>query len=402
MRHRLFIVPVLAASVASAQESPEATALRVAEAYNTGRAMVGPSAIELRAKDNIEIDSLGQGHVRFQQFLGGIPVFEAETVVHVDLGAQAVVDETDATVPVGAVDLAPRINSNHAREIALERFRVGNQLGSTQTLAVYMVGARPQLAWRVRVEGSQGGEAVDRIAFVDALSGGVLRAWDNLQTTAPIGAGSGFLGGQVALTTDLTATTFDSLDVAGHEMSRGVMSRTSNLTYSGESGGLNEATSDIFGTRVESYAANPADPADSLNGERPYKSGVRALRSMIRPSADGASADCWYSSVRNLDVHYSSGVARHFFHLLAEGTAQGSKTCLTGNMRTASGTGTIVGIGRSDAERIWYRALTVYMTPSTNYAGARVATLKAATDLFGAASTQYARVAAAWTAVLVR
>ena len=51
-----------------------------------------------------------------------------------------------------------------------------------------------------------------------------------------------------------------SLDVAGHEMSHGVTENTANLTYSGESGGLNEATSDIFGTMVEFYAANAQRP----------------------------------------------------------------------------------------------------------------------------------------------
>ncbi len=52
-----------------------------------------------------------------------------------------------------------------------------------------------------------------------------------------------------------------SLDVSGHEMSHGVTEQTAGLTYSGESGGLNEATSDIFGTSVEFYAANPATRA---------------------------------------------------------------------------------------------------------------------------------------------
>jgi Zn-dependent metalloprotease len=485
MRHRLFIVLLLAASVASAQETPEATALRVAEAYKMGHAMLAPSAMELRAKDNIEIDTLGQAHVRFQQFRGGVPVFEGETIVHVDLAAQTVVDETDATLQVGAVDLVPRIHANHARDIALTRLRVGGRVRSTLSLAVVMVGENPHLAWRVRVEGSEGREAVDRIVFVDALSGGVLLAWDNLQSVAAAGTGKSFFNGQVALTTDqagvftdadatwggfaptdpatagvdaqygaavawdyfknvhgrngianngvgarnrvhystrynnafwsdscfcmsygdgdgITFNPFASIDVAGHGMTHGVTSRTSNLTYLGESGGLNEATSDIFGTMVEFYAANPDDPADYLIGERLYKSGARALRSMIKPSSDGVSADCWYSSVRDLDVHYSSGVANHFFHLLAEGTSQGSRTCVTGNTQTATGAATLGGIGRSDAERIWYRAVTVYMTPSTNYAAARVATLKAATDLFGATSTQYASVAAAWTAVLVK
>jgi zinc metalloprotease ZmpA len=194
---------------------------------------------------------------------------------------------------------------------------------------------------------------------------------------------------------------FDSLDVAGHEMSHGVTSRTANLTYSGESGGLNEGTSDIFGTMVEFYANNSNDMPDYLIGEKLYKNGSSALRSMIQPSVDGRSADCWYSGVGSLDVHYSSGVANHLYFLLAEGTTNGSpsKTCVAGNTRVASGTGTVPGVGRTNAEQIWYRALTVYMTSSTNYAGARAATVSAANDLFGAGSVESAAVAAAWTAV---
>jgi Zn-dependent metalloprotease len=60
-----------------------------------------------------------------------------------------------------------------------------------------------------------------------------------------------------------------AVDVAGHEMSHGVTSRTAGLIYSGESGGLNEATSDIFGTMVEFYAKNPAETPDYLIGEKP-------------------------------------------------------------------------------------------------------------------------------------
>lgn len=200
-----------------------------------------------------------------------------------------------------------------------------------------------------------------------------------------------------------TFNPFDSLDVAGHEMSHGVTSRTANLTYSGESGGLNEATSDIFGTAVEFYAANANDPGDYLIGEKLYKSGTKALRSMINPSSDGASADCWYSTLGSLDVHYSSGVANHFFYLLSEGTTNGSpsKTCAAGDTRVASGTGTLSGIGRAKAELIWYRALTVYMTSGTSYAGARAATLSSANDLYGVGSAEAAAVAATWTALNV-
>ena len=196
---------------------------------------------------------------------------------------------------------------------------------------------------------------------------------------------------------------FTSLDITGHEMTHGVTTRTANLTFSGESGGLNEATSDIFGTAVEFYAANTSDPGDYLIGEKIKKTGNMYLRSMITPSSDGYSADCWYSTLGSLDVHFSSGVANHFFYLLSEGTNAGSpsKTCLSSNTRVASGTGTLTGIAHSVAEKIWYRALTVYMTSSTNYAAARVATIRAATDLYGATSAQTSAVKAAWTAVLV-
>jgi Zn-dependent metalloprotease len=192
-----------------------------------------------------------------------------------------------------------------------------------------------------------------------------------------------------------------SIDVAGHEMSHGVTSRTAGLIYSGESGGLNEGTSDIMGTNVEFFANNSSDPGDYLIGEKIYKTPGGFLRSMINPSADGVSADCWYSSVGALDVHYSSGVANHFYFLLAEGTTNGSpsKTCVAGNTKKATGTGSVTGIGRTKAEKIWYRALTVYMTSGTNYAAARSATLTAAADLYGAGSPEANAVAAAWAAV---
>ena len=192
-----------------------------------------------------------------------------------------------------------------------------------------------------------------------------------------------------------------SLDVAGHEMTHGVTSRTARLVYSGESGGLNEATSDIFGAMVEFYAANSSDAGDYLIGEKIYKAGVNGLRNMVNPSSDGRSADCWYSTLKNLDVHYSSGVANHFFYLLAQGTTNGSpsKTCVAGNTRVASGAGTLAGIGRAKAEKIWYRALTVYFTSSTTYAAARAATVRAAGDLYGAGGVEATAVANAWTAV---
>ncbi|MFE7526110.1 M4 family metallopeptidase [Kitasatospora sp. NPDC057542] len=191
------------------------------------------------------------------------------------------------------------------------------------------------------------------------------------------------------------------LDVAGHEMSHGVTSATANLTYSGESGGLNEATSDIFGTMVEFSANIPTDNPDYLIGELININGDGTpLRYMDKPSKDGASADYWSSTVGNKDVHYSSGVANHFFYLLAEGSGAKVINGVSYNSPT-QGNITVTGIGRDKAAAVWYRALTTYMTSSTNYAAARTATEKAATDLYGAGSAELAAVSTAWAGVNV-
>jgi len=189
-------------------------------------------------------------------------------------------------------------------------------------------------------------------------------------------------------------------------MSHGVNSRTANLIYAGESGGLNEANSDILGAMVEFYANNALDTPDYLIGEEIFVANVSGsadqmgLRYMFDPIRDGLSPNCYYAEIGSIDVHYSSGVANLFFYLLAEGT--GARTYSgVDHTPTTCNSSTIAGIGRTKAQKIWYRALTVYMTTSTNYAGARTATLNAASDLYGPSSAERAAVASAWSAVSV-
>ena len=170
-----------------------------------------------------------------------------------------------------------------------------------------------------------------------------------------------------------------------------------------------------MGSMVEFFAANPYDAPDYLIGERLHLANVpgsayqNAFRYMYRPSEDGISADCWYSGVGLLNPHYSSGPANHFFYLLAEGTerkvfggvAHTPSVCRAGDSHSGTGSASFAGIGRDAATRIWYRALTVYLTSSASYADARRATLNAATDLYGAGSPQREAVATAWNAINV-
>ncbi|MFG2893160.1 M4 family metallopeptidase [Streptomyces sp. NPDC048248] len=193
-----------------------------------------------------------------------------------------------------------------------------------------------------------------------------------------------------------------ALDVAAHEMSHGVTSATANLTYSGESGGLNEATSDIFGTSAEFFAKNDKDPGDYLIGEKIDINGDGTpLRYMDKPSKDGSSQDNWDSSTGGLDPHYSSGVANHFFYLLSEGSGAKEIGGVKYDSPTADGS-KVEGIGRDKAEKIWFKALTEYMTSNTDYKAAREATVKAATDLYGADGAEVKGVEAAWTGVAVK
>ncbi|MCF3961947.1 M4 family metallopeptidase [Streptomyces fuscigenes] len=233
------------------------------------------------------------------------------------------------------------------------------------------------------------GNGVAAYSRVHYSSGYVNAFWDDSCFCMTYGDGA---GNRAPLT---------AIDVAGHEMSHGVTAATAGLVYSGESGGLNEATSDIFGTAVEWYANNTTDPGDYLIGEKININGDGSpLRYMDQPSKDGGSADYWSSSVGRLDVHYSSGVANHFFYLLSEGS--GAKTINGVKYNSPTGDGkAVTGIGRAKAEQIWFRALSTKFTSNTNYASARTGTLAAAADLYGSGSAEYNAVANAWAAVKV-
>ncbi|MFI8106406.1 M4 family metallopeptidase [Streptomyces sp. NPDC086023] len=192
-----------------------------------------------------------------------------------------------------------------------------------------------------------------------------------------------------------------SIDVAAHEMTHGLTSVTARLVYSGESGGLNEATSDIMAAAVEFSTANASDVGDYLVGEKIDIRGTGApLRYMDKPSKDGVSKDSWYAGIGGIDVHYSSGPANHWFYLASEGSGPKVVNGVAYDSPTSDGL-PVTGIGRAAAERIWFRALTVYMTSNTTYAGARTATLQAAADLYGFGSPTYNNAANAWAAVNV-
>jgi len=194
----------------------------------------------------------------------------------------------------------------------------------------------------------------------------------------------------------------ESMDVAGHEMSHGVCANSANLNYSGESGGLNEANSDMFGNMVELYARNGFTlPATVANTDACWTVGEQLsstpLRYMYKPSLDGSSPNAWSSSTGGLDVHYSSGPANRMFFFLSQGASATSSSNYYSSY-TPSG---FTGIGPEKAIKIWYRALVTYMTSTTNYAGARTACISAVKDLYGAGGVEEQAVWNAFAAINV-
>ncbi|MFE2511588.1 M4 family metallopeptidase [Streptomyces naganishii] len=187
------------------------------------------------------------------------------------------------------------------------------------------------------------------------------------------------------------------IDVAGHEMSHGVSGALTGWDETGETGGMNEGTSDIFGTMVEFYANNPVDTPDYTMGELININGDgKPLRYMYQPSLDGQSPDCYDSNNGNLDPHYSMGPLNHWFFLAAVGSGDHGY----GNSPTCNNS-TVTGIGNDKAGKIWYKALASYANSHEDYAQARIDSLKAAADLYGTHCTEYNTIDAAWAAVSV-
>ncbi|MGW3106878.1 M4 family metallopeptidase [Streptomyces sp. NPDC001100] len=200
------------------------------------------------------------------------------------------------------------------------------------------------------------------------------------------------------------------LDVTGHELTHGVVDATAELEPTrvdadgnqyGEAGSLNESLADIFGSNVEFSANNAKNPPNYLVGEK-LGLAQKFLRRLDRPSLDKleGTIDYWSPQTYDAEVHAGSGVSSHAYYLLAEGSGRKTIGGFAYDSPTYDGS-TVTGIGRAKATAIFYRALTRYMVSTTDFHDARLATLKAAADLYGANSTAYQTVDKAWAAVNV-
>lgn len=248
------------------------------------------------------------------------------------------------------------------------------QFGAAQTYSYYL---------NVHGRTSWDNAAGDMIAYNNAYAGSNNACWGCTGNSAIFYAGS----------TSAANDDWNTDDIMGHEFTHGVTQSEAGLVYSYESGALNESFSDIFGEMVESWTEGNCD----------YLVGADrgAIRSFIDPNSysdsyagfmpDTYKGSGWYTgSTDNGGVHHNSSVQNHWFYLLAEG---GSGTNDNGESYN------VTAIDRFKARQIAYRALTEYLTSSSQYIDARKASLEAAYDLYGGCSQEIISVGDAWHAV---
>ncbi|WP_255294816.1 M4 family metallopeptidase [Bacillus sp. AFS041924] len=189
------------------------------------------------------------------------------------------------------------------------------------------------------------------------------------------------------------------LDVAGHEMTHGVVTNSADLIYKNESGAIDESLADILGNFAQIYTTGTTEWELGEEIFTPNINGDGGLRSMSNPAGKAQSLmpsghypdtyqDRYLGTEDNGGVHINSGINNKAAYLLTQG---GTNNGIT-----------IKGIGNKKAEKIYYRALTLYLTQSSGFKEMREAAIQAARDLYdknGVTSAETQAVMDAYTSV---
>jgi Zn-dependent metalloprotease len=173
------------------------------------------------------------------------------------------------------------------------------------------------------------------------------------------------------------------LDVAGHEMSHGVIQNSANLEYQGQSGAINESFADIFGAMIDSedwkigedIVKTSAYPSGALRDLADPHNGGSSISDVNRGYQPRIMSELYTGTQDNGGVHVNSGIPNWAFYKFA------------------------TEISKAKAEKVYYRALTTYLTSRSQFVDLRLAVIQAATDLYGATSTEVGAARRAFDAV---
>ncbi len=154
----------------------------------------------------------------------------------------------------------------------------------------------------------------------------------------------------------------EAVDIAGHEMTHGVIRETANLMYSGESGAVNEAFADFFGKLI-------ANDGDWALGRKVYLDPLRSkgIRNLAYPGMIRVSIQ--------KDPFGSPETIAYPSH--TKNKLQSDPICYSGNDYCwVHINSTIIGnaayrvhkaLGRQKSQRIFYTALTQYLYETADF-----------------------------------
>lgn len=174
-----------------------------------------------------------------------------------------------------------------------------------------------------------------------------------------------------------------ALDVSAHELGHGVVSTSANLEYFSQSGAINETYADIFGSMVDREDWNIGEDVtidghpsrnmqDPANGKNNVFEGWQPKH--MSELVDGEILDN-FNNRDNEGVHINSGIGNHAYYLFA------------------------TEVSKEKAEQVFYRALTVYLTKTSNFVDFRIAVVQSAIDLYGTDSGEAVTAAEVFDAV---
>lgn len=405
--------------------------------YHRELGLDAPAVWQLRRS---ELEADGQTHLFFQQMAGEFPVFTGEVGVHFDAAGRVTAVHGRYLPTTTAVNPLPTLTPDQALSALQNELELHTQTPwpelryDTAQLVVYnpaLVGngrSRNHLAYHLTVSD----KATPHLwtALIEAQTGQVLLYYDNLETVlnrsihelggsttlpgTPCYSESGPIGSPSTDCTNafnyseqtydyffaehgrdsydnsgatLTASVnfgstanafwngsqtaygpgFATRDVVAHEWAHAVTQHTAGLIYAYQSGALNESMSDVFGAMVD-------DDDWEMGEDLP----IGAIRSLADPTLHGhpgkvSDSQYYCGGGDNGGVHLNSGVPNHAAYLMAEGGTYNGQT--------------MTSLGRSQTAAIFYRALDIYLTSSSDFADAGNALISAATDLYGTGST---------------
>lgn len=216
--------------------------------------------------------------------------------------------------------------------------------------------------------------------------------WDGAEMT--YGDGTGLAAGGF--------TPLTSLDVTAHEIGHGICQATCALIYESESGALNESFSDCWGATVEHWAdPHEVDAMPKSAWDMGEEISTEPLRSMNSPLLQGQpdtyGGTNWFNVVGctpsggndQCGVHNNSGLMNYWYYLLVEG---GTGVNDNGNAYIVN------GLDWTKASNVLYQT-ELSLASTADYADCRVASINAATLLYGACSAEVQSVTNAWYAV---